>query len=138
MQHPILFEGLLGIRITFWLKLEIRNCIRAKPNQKSHKFHASICQLRENQKSSKNHRNKTGELAKVVLDGSLLEGQKMVKMPKLKYLKSTENVAFEFSIAASSTIFCPLKSDLSGNAIWPQASDCQKLAEMDHFWHFNF
>ena len=33
--------------------------------------------------------------------------------------KITQNVAFE-----------------SGNTVWPQASDFQKLAKMDHFWHF--
>ena len=39
-------------------------------------------------------------------------------------------------ILAFSTNFCPIKSDLSGNTVWPQASDFQKLAKMDHFWHF--
>ena len=28
------------------------------------------------------------------------------------------------------------KSDLSGNNVWPQALGFQKLAKMDHFWHF--
>ena len=32
--------------------------------------------------------------------------------------------------------FCPIKTDLSGNALWPQASGFQKLGKMDHFWHF--
>ena len=32
--------------------------------------------------------------------------------------------------------FCPIKTDLSGNTVWPLASDFQKLAKMDHFWHF--
>ena len=39
-------------------------------------------------------------------------------------------------ISAFSTNFCPLKSDLSGNTVWLQASGFQKLAKMDHFWHF--
>ena len=34
------------------------------------------------------------------------------------------------------TIFCPIKTDLSGNTLWPQASGLQKLAKIDHFWHF--
>ena len=32
-------------------------------------------------------------------------------------------------------IFCSLKSDLSANPVWPQASGFQKLAKIDHFWH---
>ena len=41
-----------------------------------------------------------------------------------------------FSILAFSTNFCLIKIDLSGNTVWPQASGLQKLAKMDHFWHF--
>ena len=41
-----------------------------------------------------------------------------------------------FSILAFSTNFCPIKSDLSGNTVWPQASGFQKLAKMNDFWHF--
>ena len=36
-----------------------------------------------------------------------------------------------FSILAFSTNFCPIKSDLSGNTVWPQASGFQKLTKMD-------
>ena len=31
------------------------------------------------------------------------------------------------------TNVCPIKTDLSGNTIWPKASGFQKLAKMDHF-----
>ena len=41
-----------------------------------------------------------------------------------------------FWILTFSTNFCPMKTDLSGNTVWPQASGFQKLAKMDHFWHF--
>ena len=41
-----------------------------------------------------------------------------------------------FWILAFSTNFCPIKIDLSGNTVWPQAPGFQKLAKMDHFWHF--
>ena len=41
-----------------------------------------------------------------------------------------------FGILAFSTNFCPIKTDTCGNTIWPQASAFQKLAKMDHFWHF--
>ena len=51
-------------------------------------------------------------------------------------LKITQNVAFEFWILAFFTNICPIKIDLSGNTVWPQASGFQKLAKMDHFWHF--
>ena len=41
-----------------------------------------------------------------------------------------------FDILAFSANFCPIKIDLSGNTVWPQASDFQKLAKIDFFWHF--
>ena len=41
-----------------------------------------------------------------------------------------------FWILAFSANFCPIKTDLSGNTVWPQALDYQKLAKIDHFWHF--
>ena len=41
------------------------------------------------------------------------------------------------SILAFSTIFCPIKIDLSGNTVWPQASIFQKLAKMTIFAFFN-
>ena len=37
---------------------------------------------------------------------------------------------------AFSTNFCPIKTDLSGNTVWQQASPFQKLAKMDNFCHF--
>ena len=40
------------------------------------------------------------------------------------------------SILAFSTSFCPIKTDLSGNTVWPQDSGFQKLPKLDHFWHF--
>ena len=49
---------------------------------------------------------------------------KLLKMSHLNFL-----------ILVFSTNFCPIKTDLSGNTIWPQASDFQKLAKIDHFWH---
>ena len=41
-------------------------------------------------------------------------------------------------ILAFSTNFCPIKADLSGNTVWPQALRFQKLAKIDHFWHFKW
>ena len=41
-----------------------------------------------------------------------------------------------FWILAFSTNFCLVKTDLSGNTVWPQASGFQKLAKMNHFCHF--
>ena len=32
--------------------------------------------------------------------------------------------------------FCPIKSDLSGNTVWPQASCFQKFAKIGHFLAF--
>ena len=52
-------------------------------------------------------------------------------------LKITQIIAFEFFLFfAFSTNFCPIKTDMSGNTVWPQASGFQKLAKMDHFGHF--
>ena len=42
----------------------------------------------------------------------------------------------DFLILVFSTNFCPIKTDLSGNNVWLQASGFQKLAKMDQFWHF--
>ena len=39
-------------------------------------------------------------------------------------------------ILAFSTNFWPIKTDISGNTVWHQALCFQKLAKMDHFWHF--
>ena len=50
------------------------------------------------------------------------------KSPKMSHLN--------FPILAFSTNFSPIKTDLSGNTVWPQASGFQKLAKMDNFWHF--
>ena len=50
------------------------------------------------------------------------------KSPKMSHLN--------FWILAFSTNFWPIKTDLSGNTVWPQASGFQKLAKLDHFWHF--
>ena len=42
-----------------------------------------------------------------------------------------------FSILAFSTTFCPIKTDLSGNTVWRQASAFQKLLKMELFGIFN-
>ena len=39
-------------------------------------------------------------------------------------------------ILAFYTNFCPIQTNMSGNTVWQQASGFQKLAKMDHFWHF--
>ena len=39
-------------------------------------------------------------------------------------------------ILAFSTDFGPIKNDLYGNTVWPQASGFQKLAKMDFFLAF--
>ena len=40
-------------------------------------------------------------------------------------------------ILAFSTNFCPIKTDLSGITVWPQALGFQKFDKMDYFLHFN-
>ena len=39
-------------------------------------------------------------------------------------------------ILGFSTNFRLIETDLSGNTVWPQALGFQKLAKMEHFWHF--
>ena len=51
------------------------------------------------------------------------------KSPKMSHLI--------FWILAFSTNFWPIKTDLSGNSVWPQALDFQKLAKLSIFGIFN-
>ena len=69
------------------------------------------------------HANETGSI-------DLLEHPQCIVW---KLLKTSR---LNFMILAFSTNFCPIKTDLSGNTVWPQALGFQKLAKMDHFWHF--
>ena len=50
--------------------------------------------------------------------------------------KITQISHLNFWILGFSTNFWPIKTDLSGNSVWPQALGFQKLAKMDLFWHF--
>ena len=50
--------------------------------------------------------------------------------------KLLEMSPLNFWILAFSANFCPIKTDLSGNTVWPQTSGFQKLAKMDHFGDF--
>ena len=50
--------------------------------------------------------------------------------------KSSKMSYLNFWILAFSANFCPIKTDLYGNTVWPQVSGFQKLAKMVHFWHF--
>ena len=62
-----------------------------------------------------------------ILDYSLHIVWKLLKMSHLNF----------FLILAFSTNFCPIKTDLSGNTVWPQASGFQKVAKMDHLGIFD-
>ena len=57
-------------------------------------------------------------------------------LSKSHCFKITQNVAFAFWHFGIFTNFCPIKIEVSGYTVWPQASGFQKLAKMDHFWHF--
>ena len=50
--------------------------------------------------------------------------------------KSLKMSHLNFLILAFSTNFCPIKIELSGNTVWPQALDFQKFAKLTFFWHF--
>ena len=52
-----------------------------------------------------------------------------LKIPKMSHMY--------FSILTFSTKFCPIKSDMSGNTVWPQISGFQKLAKWTIFGIFN-
>ena len=47
--------------------------------------------------------------------------------------KSLKVSHLNFSFLAFSTNFWPIKTDPSGNSVWPQALGFQKLAKLDHF-----
>ena len=55
---------------------------------------------------------------------------------KTQCFKITQKVTFEVLILAFSTNFCSIKSDLSGSAVWPQASAFEKLAKLTIFGIF--
>ena len=65
----------------------------------------------------------------------------LLRDPRLKIKEKSESILLEnyskccIWVLAFSNNFCPIKTDLSGNTVW-QASGFQKLAKMDHFWHF--
>ena len=67
-------------------------------------------------------------LPQVATEGKFEFSHIVWKLPKMSQ--------FNFWILAFSTNFCPIKTDLSGNTVWPQASGFQKLAKMANFWHF--
>ena len=52
-------------------------------------------------------------------------------------LKITQNAHLNFLVLAFSTNFCPTKTDLSGNTVWPQATGFQKLAKLTIFGIFD-
>ena len=56
-----------------------------------------------------------------------------VKIRKNLTWKLLKMLQLNFWILAFSTNFCPIKTDLSGNTVWQQALDFQKLAKMNHF-----
>ena len=72
--------------------------------------------------------------------GSSWIGKKLVENAQIKKIKydilSNFQTLSYFPILAFSTNFCPIKTDLSGNTVWPQASGFQKLAKIEHFCHF--
>ena len=49
--------------------------------------------------------------------------------------KSLKMSHLNFSMLAFSTNFCSIKSDLSGNTVWPQTSVFSKTRKIDYFWH---
>ena len=52
------------------------------------------------------------------------------------FLKYSKMSHLNLWILAFSTNFCPIKTELSGNTVWPQATGFQKLAKMDNFRPF--
>ena len=71
----------------------------------------------------------------------------LIRITRFAYVLSKEHVSldmllipitlcFRYVFLAFFTNFWPIKTDLSGSSVWPQASRFQKLAKMNHFWHF--
>ena len=62
----------------------------------------------------------------LIFTRSIFGSHSVWKSPKISHLN--------FSILPFSTHFWAIKTDLSGNSVWPQALGFQKLAKFDHFW----
>ena len=64
----------------------------------------------------------------------------LLKFKVCQFLKMFENYSkcpiWIFEFWHFPPFFVPIKTDLSGNTVWPQASGFQKLAKIDLFWHF--
>ena len=76
----------------------------------------------------------------VLPDRSFLIEKKLMKNAKIEKLKSDiffckMNHFYIFRMVFSIN-FGPIKNYLSGNTVWSQASVFQKVANIDHFWHF--
>ena len=56
-------------------------------------------------------------------------------IPKIAFVSKIGDF-ISFLVLAFFTNFCPIKTDLSGNTVWPQALGFQNLAKMDIFWQF--
>ena len=52
---------------------------------------------------------------------------KVFSIPSLLFL-----LIISYNVLKKKSFFCPTKSDLSGNTIWPQAPSIQKLAKIEH------
>ena len=50
-----------------------------------------------------------------------------------KSFKVSHLILLVFAISVN---FCPIKIDLSGNTVWPQALGFQNLVKIDYLWHF--
>ena len=84
------------------------------------------------------------EFLKVHLPWRIIENKKVEQkwFPKLikvrckMFENNSKYCIWFFSNFGIFANFCPIKTDLSGNTVWPQALGFQKLVKTDHFWHF--
>ena len=102
------------------------------------KSESSFCSFqkwrRPNVTTSRLHHSFTISFAKLIMKCGYKSQQQQHSVGKC--IKNVTFIYF-FLILAFSTYLCPVKIDLSGNTVWPQASGFQKLVKMDNFGIFN-
>ena len=70
-------------------------------------------------------------------DTKILQNFKEISIHRTLFENSSKCLIWYFDILAFSSNFCPIKTVMSGNTVWPQTSGFQKLAKLTIFGIFN-
>ena len=66
---------------------------------------------------------------------SFVYSERVLSFKNGKVILTSTRTSSSSGILGFSINFCPVKTNLSGNTIWPKASVFQKIYKMEHFWH---